>query len=308
MKKGWKIVLGTVAALAVLVFVGGVVATKKVFEARFAGHITTRDALPLFLFDGMQAEECTFTSDKGQTLAGTKYSLEGRQPKGVVVFAHGFGAGGQSGYRNIFYRIVKHGYAVFAYDATANDASEGDGINGLPQGVADLDHALQYVKQQPEYGGLPVLLMGYSWGAYSVGNVLNFHPDVSGAVILAGFDESDELCVTEFGGKLGKFGWAAKLLRPCVAFYEWTQFGRYASVSALSGFRKSDAPVMVVHGDRDRTVPIAIGYEKFYKKYGNDPRFTFVCKENRGHDIMKEAGQLDEALLEEILAFFDAAV
>ena len=307
MKKGWKIALGTTAALALL-FAGGVVMTKKVFEERFAGHITTKNTWALFLFDGLQAEEHTFTSSKGQTLVGTKYSIAGVQPKGVVVFAHGFGAGGQNGYRNVFYRIAKHGYAVFAYDATANDASEGDSIGGLPQGVADLDHALRYVKQQPEYTGLPVLLMGYSWGAYSVGNVLNFHPDVSGAVILAGFDDSAELCVTEFGGQLGKWAWAAKLLQPCVAFYEWTQFGKYAAVSALSGFRKSDAAVMIVHGGRDQTVPIAIGYDKFYKKYGEDPRFTFVRKENRGHDIMKDAGQLDEELLEQILLFFDAAI
>ena len=35
MKKGWKIALGTAAALALL-FAGGVVMTKKVFEKRFS--------------------------------------------------------------------------------------------------------------------------------------------------------------------------------------------------------------------------------------------------------------------------------
>ncbi len=308
MKKGWKIPIVLILVFAALLFAAGVVVTKLVFDARFAGHITTKNTWSLFLFDGLQAEECSFVSNKGQRLAGVKYSGGEAEPKGVVVFAHGFGAGGQNGYMNVFARLVKHGYAVFAYDATANDASEGDTIGGLPQGVADLDYAVQYVKQQPEYAGLPVFLMGYSWGAYSVGNVLNFHPDVQGAVILAGFDESSELCVTEFSGTLGKYGWAAKLLQPCVAFYEWTQFGKYSTVSALSGFRKSDAAVMVVHGGRDTTVPPAIGYEKFYKKYGDDPRFTFVYKEKRGHDIMKDAGVLDEALLAEIMEFLDAAL
>lgn len=308
MKRKWKILIVLVLALIALLFAAGVVLTKQAFDARFAGHITTKNTWNLFLFDGLQAEECSFASNKGQRLAGVKYSGGDAAPKGVVVFAHGFGAGGQNGYMNVFDRLVKHGYAVFAYDATANDASEGDTIGGLPQGVADLDYAVRFVKQQPEYAGLPVFLMGYSWGAYSVGNVLNFHPDVQGAVILAGFDDSSELCVTEFGGHLGEYGWAAKLLRPCVAAYEWMKFGKYAAVSALSGFEKSDAAVMIVHGGRDTTVPPAIGYEKFYKKYGEDPRFAFVYKENRGHDVMRDAGMLDEALLAEVMAFFDAAL
>ena len=308
MKKGWKIALSTAAALAALGFAAGVITTKLVFKTRFSGHITTYNTWSLFIFDGLQAEECSFVSNRGQKLAGVKYRMEGIQPKGVVVFAHGFGAGGQNGYMNAFYRLAKQGYAVFAYDATANDASEGDGIEGLPQGVADLDHAIAYAKKQPEYAGLPLFLMGYSWGAYSVGNVLNFHPDVQGAAILAGFDDSTELCVTEFGGQLGEYGWVAKLLRPCVATYEWLKFGKYAAVSAMSGFRKSAAPVMIVHGGRDTTVPPAIGYEKFYEKYGEDPRFTFVFKENRGHGVMKDSGQLDEALLADVIAFFDAVL
>jgi hypothetical protein len=76
----------------------------------------------------------------------------------------------------------------------------------------------------------------------------------------------------------------------------------------MSGFRKSDAAVMVVHGVQDPTVPITIGYDTFYKKYGDDPRFSFVRVVNRGHDVMKEYGQLDEVLLAEVLAFLDAAV
>ena len=308
MKKGWRIALAAGAGLFVL-FAAGVVVTKTVFETRFSGHITTSsNAWSVYAFDGIQLEECSFFSDKGQMLAGVKYSIEGLQPKGVVVFAHGFGAGGQRGYMDFFHRLMQQGYAVFAYDATANDKSEGDSVGGLPQGVADLDHAIQYAKQQPEYAGLPMFLMGYSWGAYSVGNVLNFQPDVQGAVILSGFDDSAELCVTEFSGQMGRYGWAAKLLRPCVEAYERLLFGKYAAVSAMSGFRKSDAPVMIVHGGKDTTVPPAIGYHKFYAKYGNDPRFTFVYKENCGHNIMRASGYLDEVLLDEIGAFLDSAL
>ena len=40
------------------------------------------------------------------------------------------------------------------------------------------DYVLKYVKELPEYKGLPVVLMGHSWGAFCVCNILNFHPEI----------------------------------------------------------------------------------------------------------------------------------
>ena len=34
------------------------------------------------------------------------------------------------------------GYLVFGYDATANDESGGEIVGGMPQGIADLDKAI----------------------------------------------------------------------------------------------------------------------------------------------------------------------
>lgn len=50
---------------------------------------------------------------------------ESIEEKAVIVFAHGSGAGGQIGYVDIFNYMAQNGYYVFAYDATANDESEG---------------------------------------------------------------------------------------------------------------------------------------------------------------------------------------
>ncbi len=42
--------------------------------------------------------------------------------------------------------FAKNGNYVFAYDTTAMDKSEGEGLGGVPQGVTDLDHAISYGK------------------------------------------------------------------------------------------------------------------------------------------------------------------
>ncbi len=96
-------------------------------------------------FSGLQCRECAFPSDHGQMLAGYLYS-SGGDPRGVVILAHGFGGGGHNSYMDVADYFTRHGYYVFAYDATGTDRSEGDGVGGVPQGVIDLDHAISYVE------------------------------------------------------------------------------------------------------------------------------------------------------------------
>lgn len=59
---------------------------------------------------------------------------------------------------------LRKGYDVFAYDATGNDESEGNSVKGVPQFLIDLDYAIQFVKQTPDFDGSPIVLFGHSLG------------------------------------------------------------------------------------------------------------------------------------------------
>ena len=59
------------------------------------------------------------------------------------------------------------------------------------------------------------------------------------------------------------------------------EYGKYAVNTAMDGFEASEAAVMVVHSSDDRVVPIGYGYELYYDRYKDDPRFTFVLFEDR---------------------------
>ena len=67
--------------------------------------------------------------------------------------AHGLGGGGHNSYMDCANYFARHGYYVFAYDATGNDESEGEGVGGLPQGVIDLDYAISFVEQSGNVRG-----------------------------------------------------------------------------------------------------------------------------------------------------------
>ena len=296
-----KIVLAFLIAVFVTVVVVMPILTaiiyNIIFDRRF--DLAESNYIAVESFDGLTAEEVTFYSDEGQKLAGYKYYKENAyEAKGVVVIAHGMGCGGQNSFIYLADSFTSAGYSVFAYDATGNGKSEGDGIGGLPQGVADIDYAIRFVKKQPEYQNLPIMLFGHSWGAYSVCAVLNFHSDIKAVISVAGFNQSSDLLEMQ-GEKY--MGAAVNFLLPYVKGYERLLFGKYAKATAMSGFEKTDTKVMIMHSSDDATVPVKYGYNEYYSVYKDSERFVFELFENKGHMSDLE----DIGLLEKFIDFYN---
>ncbi len=234
-------------------------------------------------FEGLQMERSDFKSEN-VTLAGYKYSKKGQEARGVVIISHGLGGGGQNTYMPFADYFTSNGYYVFTYDATGNDNSKGEDVEGLPQGLIDLDNAIDHVKTVEEYKELPIMLFGHSWGGYSVGNVLYMHPDVKAAVIFAGFNETEDLLMYQGEQIAGK---ASHILMPYLKLYERIKFGKeYTDITALQGMENTQAKIMVVHSKNDNTVPREYGYDEFYKAFGDSERFEFILYEDKGHDYL----------------------
>ena len=289
--KSKKKILLIILLCLILLLVGGWWALSvSIYNENFNKRFTSYEPMMLHVedFDGLQCEQCEFPSDKGQKLAGYLYST-GKEPRGLIVIAHGLGAGHNS-YMDCANYFAQNGYNVFAYDATGNDASEGEGVGGIPQGAADLDYAISYAESRfPE---LPVALFGHSWGGYSVCAVLTYHPEVRAVIECCGCNRASDLF--EAGG-LEQAGGVIYTMMPFIRLHERIHYGKYAANTAMDGFAASDAAVMAVHSADDDVVPIRYGYDLYYEKYKNDPRFVFRRFENRGHnDIFSESGYLSE--------------
>ena len=289
LKKPVKIILIIVGVLLVLLIAAALILPKplamSVYNDNFGVRFTTYEPLSWSIedFDGLMRDKYTFASDKGQMLTGYKYYRDNVEIKGVLVLAHGFGGGGHRSYMNIADYFASNGYAVFAYDATGNDESEGEAVGGLPQGVIDLDYALRFVKNSSEFAGLPIVLWGHSWGGYSVGSVMKLHPNVKAAVIVAGFNESLDMLEAEGRNIAGD---AIDFVLPYFEEYEKETFGEYASMSILESLEATEAAVMFIHSADDGMIPIEISFERYYEKYADNERFTFVRYEDRGHNYV----------------------
>lgn len=275
------VLLASLLILILLVLPFGV--SILVYEQFFGVRYETSALLAYSMEDypGLQRTACPFSSDKGQTLAGYLYHRDGLEPRGIVVMAHGFGGGGHNTYLPCADFFTGNGYYVFCYDATGNDESQGNSVGGLPQGVIDLEHALDFIQAQEQTQDLPIMLFGHSWGGYSVANVLTYHPEVKAVVSFSGFNRSSDLLLSQGEAIVGP---AVHLLMPYVNAYEWLKFGSYATNTAMDGFASSDAAVFVVHSQDDTVVPQKYGYDIYWEEYATSSRFTFLHQTDRGHD------------------------
>ena len=251
-------------------------------------------------FEGLERKRYDFTSDKGQSIVGYMYS-SGSDQKAIIVFAHGYGAGGHNSYMPSINYFAQNGFYVFAYDATGNDESGGKGIGGVPQGVIDLNYAISYVEDSGNFPDLPIGLFGHSWGGYSVSNVLTYHPEVDAVIECSGPNSSTDLVE---GGGTKVIGPVVKILMPVIKVYERAKYGDYATNSALIGFASTDAEIMVVHSSDDSIVPIEYGYDIYYDAFNDDPRFTFIRLEGKGHNQFLNVDQ-NKDLYESFVEFYE---
>ena len=60
----------------------------------------------------------------------------------------------------------------------------------------------------------------------------------------------------------------------------------------MDGFEATDAAVMIVHFADDDVIGIEYGCDKYYDKYKDDARFTFLRFEDRGHNGIMWRGKL----------------
>ena len=249
---------------------------KKIFD-----HRTNSDPIKRFADDDfpLLIKEKVMFQSEDNLLTGYFYSYKKVNKKKIVVFAHGYGNGFHR-YLEIINYLAENGFYVFAYDCTSFDESEGEGIKGFPQGVIDLANAIEFIKRTHGYEDEDIILVGHSWGAYSVGAVINRYPHISKVVAMAGFNYAVDL-VREHGAQ-----WAGQLIEeqvPIMKEYEKRHFGEYADYTVLSAIRNSTTKFFFIHSKDDETVPIKIGLNLYKKEYPNNKRLKFKILLDRTH-------------------------
>ena len=227
-------------------------------------------------FQGLLAEPVSFASDKGQVLRGYLYRHEKiESPKALIIFSHGYGAG-HTAYTMELNYFARAGFWVLAYDGTGCVSSDGKNLKGFDQGVIDLRHAIRYVNSEPRFASLKKILVGHSWGGFSVMNAVE-QDGIVGAVAVCGFISGAKvLAQNSIGRKVPALTFAVEWF---LELFARIRFGKSANQNSIRSLRATDKPVFLIYGTEDRTVSFSKNGAVMNKTFqSSDHVKVLICK------------------------------
>ena len=245
------IVVAAVAAFALVFTLGPAV---LIYKTAF-GH--RQDKNPQFKY--FSPEDFNLTVEhmsvrcRGVELAANAYSVKPLEECGkVVIFQHGFGAGSSS-YTTEIAHFAKQGFAVVAVDAYGCNNSVGKSVRGFYAGAEAVIAVYMGVNCDERLKNKPVVLVGHSWGAYSVLAACK-SVKVDGVVALSGFNAPAKcLCDTlKAMGGLGRL--YAPLIHGWVWLFNLLKFGAKGNLKAADAVKSSGVKALIIHGERDGAV------------------------------------------------------
>jgi fermentation-respiration switch protein FrsA (DUF1100 family) len=232
-------------SLAALALVLGLVV--RAVEARFA-FFPERGEPYTPAMRGLPVEAVDVRTSDGETVRAWWMPREGA--RGTVFYLHGNG-GHLSMWAPVLERTWQRGYAVFAIDYRGYGVSSGTpSEEGL---YRDVDAALAALHGRRP--AAPVIYWGRSLGSVMAAYAAARHaPD--GLILEAGFPDARAVLA---GSPLWLLSWFSSYRFP-----------------AAEHVRQAPVPTLVLHGDRDRIIPFALG-QRLYDAVPGPKRFFTIA-------------------------------
>ena len=247
------------------------------------------------------------------------------QSRAVIVLLHGrtwsslpnFDLQVQGERRSFMDALAEAGLDVFAVDLRGYGATERDDSGWVTpdRAIADVHAVLAWIRQRPAQARLPVYLFGLSRGAMVAAMVAQQRPEALAGVVLLGFgfDPDAQIPVSDPpGGRGGRPAMARNVADAAAADFVTKDAFTPATVTAFvraalkadpvradwrdehqfNAFRPAQmqAPVLLVHGDRDPEAPMAVE-AKLFTRFGT-PDKAWVVLPGADHAAHLEKSQV----------------
>lgn len=233
-------------------------------------------------FEGLNAKPIEFKSNKGQTLRGNIYTnKEIKEYKGLIVFVHGMG-GGHLSYTTEINTFAKAGFIVIGYDNTGTCSSDGKNLRGFFQSVNDLNYALKFIENDKELSKYHISLVGHSWGAYAVTQVLQFNHNIKSVVAMSGFNSSAKIICDSAKNETNM---NLNFLKPFITIVNFLTFGKRGIKNTCSVLKNTEVPVLLLHGEVDTSVLIQNSLVANQKLLSQKPNIKAVVYKKRVHNV-----------------------
>ena len=200
----------------------------------------------------------------------TAFSLLNPQATYTVLYSHGQSEDlGDSNTLKMIDRIHQSGFNVFAYDYRGHGTS--DGLVSEQNAYQDVDAAYRYLTEQLRVPANKIIVYGRSLGGAMAIDLAAKRP-VAGLVVESSFTTAFRVVVP----------------------FPVLPFEKFNSIAKLAKIR---CPVLIMHGDVDRTIPFSHG-QQLYTAALNPKKYFWVS--GAGHtDLGDVAGKVYDGALQE---------
>lgn len=265
-----------IAVLAVLcavwlIFIALLTISLLICRAAFGSRCDKNPLLKYFSAEdfSLSAQTVELLSSKDEALRAVIYKKAGVPPKKeLLIFCHGMGPGHVAYTTEIAY-FCNLGYTVLAPDYYGCNLSDGKNISEFASGRLSVECAVDYARRNMAgYDG--IYLVGHSWGGWSA-ICAGYEKRVDKIVAISAPDRGDRAICDAASSRLPKF--FTFILRPFIKFI-------CGDKSAAKLAQNCTCPVLLVHGDGDKTVPC--GNSVYHLAEGG--HITKYLVEGRGHN------------------------
>jgi dipeptidyl aminopeptidase/acylaminoacyl peptidase len=152
--------------------------------------------------------------------------------------------------------LLAAGMHVLLLDARCHGRSDDDEFVSMPRFAEDLESGLTWLRQRNDVDRSRLVLVGHSVGAGAGLLVASRDNKVAAVVSIASLAHPKVFMARTLGKRL-----PGPLTTLALRYVERTIGHRFETFAPVHTIGRVQAPVLLVHGDRDTTVPVADAYE-----------------------------------------------
>lgn len=215
---------------------------------------------------GITSRELTLKTSDGFNIAAHEVSVE--KPKGVVIFISGI----QNPSVTVFYdhsRLLKeHGYASILYEMRAHGKSDGNLICLGFKEYLDTQAIVDYIKSNPVYKDVPIVVEGLSMGGVTAINSIGRIKEIDGLISISAYSSWEDAFIDNMAG-MGAPKFFCIIEKPFVKLYLGFKYGfDVYNINPKNEIKNlGSRPALIMHTKGDSQIP----YKSFERILANAP-------------------------------------
>jgi fermentation-respiration switch protein FrsA (DUF1100 family) len=218
----------------------------------------------------LHQEEVEFETEEGIRIHAWWFQAKTKVSKGTIVFFHGNAENLTTHFLHLSW-LPDRGYSYLIFDYPGYGVSEG--FPSPRNTVSSGDAALRWVHKNKDPG--PLIIYGQSLGgAIAFRSMLDIKDDISIKALIL---DSTFLSYRSLAREKAKQSWITWLLQPIA----WLAMSDHYAPKDI--VRRAPVPVLVIHGAKDKVVPLKFGEEIFRKS--PEPKNIWIIPSGTHGDV-----------------------